>query len=288
LKLRYSRIIIMVVIVALTSFATGTLAASNIQQIKAFLRHDFQVFVSGKKVDVGPVLVYDNRSYLPLAQIGETLGADVSWNESNLGIYVNPRIYTKPDPSESKSNTYSDITMVNLQGYMASYRGQEEPVLSITTMDYGVTYYRVKDIKRLNIDLSGLKLAMESRTKELYVSDKELAKATQEMPVFNYIMQTTLVIGEKDQEKLEVLNNYIETIPAMYKLMNPEIDYYPVPILYVIDALPDNEYNMIGVENGEYMLYWVKLKQNILDKWYTSEYRTTSLGSIYPQLYPQY
>ena len=278
----------MLCLLMLISFATGAYAASNIEEVKAFLRRDFQVFVSGAKVDVGPVLVYDNKSYLPLTTIGKVLGAEVIWNQSNMGIYVNPRIYTKPDPTSGNDAQYTSITMIQPQGYIGSYRGKETPVLSVMTADYTTTYYRVSDIQRLNIDLSGLHLAREVRTGELYVSDKELASVGQDKPTFSYAYDK-LVIGETDPDKLKVVQDFIDGLPAMYKALNmkdpnfPELDYYTVPFIYVIDALPNDEYNILGMENANYKRYWLKLKKNILGNWYQAENKITDLGSNIPK-----
>jgi hypothetical protein len=277
-------------ILALTilSFGSGAaVAASNIEKVEAFLRRDYQVFVDGKKADVGPVLVYNNSSYLPLGQIGKILGADVRWSEANKGIYVSPLV---ADPGNSNVNpNYTSITMLQPQGMKASYRGIEDaPVLTVTTSDYRTTYYRVSDIRKLQINTNGLHLAMETRTKELYVSEAELKKAVTEMPKFTYAYDK-LIIGESDSDKLAVIQGFIDGLPAMYKALgmkdplNPSADYYTVPYVYVIDALPNDEYNILALENTNFKRYWLKLKKNILDKWYLAENKITDLGSNLPQ-----
>lgn len=282
------RTVAMLSVLILASFATGAFAASNIEEVKAYLRKDYQVFVNGVKTDVGPVLVYNNKSYLQLTAIGKVMGADVVWNQSNQGIYVNPIIYEKPDPTQADNAQYTAITMVQPQGYKAEYRGAETPVLSVTTSDYGTTYYRVSDLKRLNVDMSGLHLARETRTGELYVSNKELARLGQDQPKFSYYYEK-IVTGNPDPEQLKVVQNYIDGLPEMYKAMNmkdpnfPEMDYYTVPYIYAIDALPNDEFNILGLENYEFKRYWLKLKKNMLDNWYRAEEKITPLGSNLPQ-----
>ncbi len=279
------------VVLLMAGFASGAVfAASNMEKVEAYLRRDYTVYVDGKKADVGPVLVYNNSSYLPVAKIGEIMGAEVNWNAKNQGIYVNPRFPGQPDPIASGNPNYTKITMVQPQGYMAAYLGKESPVLGISTSDYGTTYYRDSDIRRLGIDTSGLHLAEETRTKELYVSDKELEKVWKEKPTFNYVYDK-LIVGEIDPEQLKVLEDYIEGLPDMYKAMNmkdpqfPEMDYYAVPYVYVIDVLPNNEFNILGMENSHIIRYWLKLEMNKVDKWYRKEEKITDLGSAYPQ-YP--
>ncbi|WP_276353570.1 hypothetical protein [Cohnella caldifontis] len=279
---------ILAVIALLTiGFGSGAaFGAANMEKVEAFLRRDYQVFVDGKKADVGPVLVYNNSSYLPIAKVGSILGADVRWNEANKGIYVNP-IVTK-DSTVPVNPNYSSITMLQPQGFKASYRGIEVPVLSVVTSDYKTTYYRVSDIQKLQINTSGLHLALETRTKELYVSDSELAKAMTEKPVFSYVYDK-LIIGETNQDKLDVIQDFIDLLPEMYKALgykdplNPQMDYYTVPNVFVIDALPNDEYNVLALENWNFKRYWLKLKKNVLDKWYLAENKITDLGSNQPQ-----
>ncbi len=282
------RTVALLSVLILASFATGAFAASNIEEVKAYLRKDYQVFVNGVKTDVGPVLVYNNKSYLQLTAIGKVMGADVVWNPANQGIYVNPFIYEKPDPIDNPNAQYSSITMIQPQGYTASYRGKEAPVLSVMTSDYTTSYYRVSDLQRLNLDLSGLHLARESRTGELYVSNKELARVGQDQPKFTYAYGQ-LVVGETDPDKLKVVQSFIDGLPAMYQALKvkdpdfPELDYYTVPFIYVIDALPNDEYNVLGLENTHYKRYWLKLKKNVLDNWYQAEHKIFDLGTNVPK-----
>lgn len=284
--MKFKRMVITMSLLML-GFASGAVyGASKIEKVEAYLRKDYQVFVDGSKVDVGPVLVYNDSSYLPLAKIGELLKADVKWSETNKGIYVNPRFPGQPDPIVRNPN-YTPITMSTPQGYKVTYQGSEYPVLGIVTSDYK-TYYRDSDIQRMGIDTRGLHKAEEQRTKELYVTEAEISKVWKEQPKFNYAYGP-LVIGNTDPEKLKVVQEYIDGLPAMYKAMNmkdplnPQMDYYTIPYVYVIDVLPNDEFKILGLENSNFKLYWLKLKKNIVDKWYRSEEKITDLGSMYPQ-----
>jgi len=269
------------------SFASGAFAASNLEKVEAFLRRDYTVYVNGTKADVGPVLIYNNSSYLPLAKIGSLLGADVNWNAANQGIYVNPRFAGQPDPVKPSNPDYTPITMVQPQGYKVTYLGLESPVLAITASDYK-TYYRNNDILRLGINTDGLHLAQETKTKEIYISDAELAKVTKEKPEFTYVYEK-FVVGENDPDKLKVVQKFIDGLPMMYKAMNmkdplnPNADYYTVPYIYVIDALPNDEYNILGLENYNFKRYWLKLKKNVLGDWFQAENKITDLGTNFPQ-----
>jgi hypothetical protein len=271
------------------SFVSGAFAASNLEKVEAYLRKDFQVFVNGTKADVGPVLVYENTSYLPVAKLGRLLGAEVNWNAGNQGIYINPKLYQQTDPTDDANTSYSTITMYQPQGFNITYLGKQVPVLAVYTTDYTTTYYRVSDLKNLQIDLGGLSLAKEMRTEELYVSDKELAKVWKEKPQIDYVYDK-LITGNPDKDQLKVVVDYLDMLPAMYKALNykdpnyPDMDYYTVPIIYAIDALPNNEFKILGSENGRFKQYSLKLKQNILEQWYRSEEKILDLGT-YDSLY---
>src|SRR5690606_11313537 len=106
------RRVALIALLMVSCFTAGAYAASNVEKIEAFLRHDFRVFLDGKEADVGPVLVYGGRSYLPLAKTAELLGVDVKWQESNKGIYVNSRFVGQPGaPSSNESTEVVDVEM---------------------------------------------------------------------------------------------------------------------------------------------------------------------------------
>jgi len=291
--LRIRRIVFLAVLLFIGFVSGAVVAATNIEKVEAFIRRDFTVYVNGKKADVDKVLIYENTSYLPLKKIGELLGADVVWNAQNQGIYVTTRLYTQPDPSHNPDVT--SITMTSVQGYMISYLGKTVPVLGVRTADYNAgVYYRVNDLKELNVNLTGLQLAKETRTKELYVSEKELAKVWSVPPSISSVYDK-LVFGKYEKEQMEVVEDYIRILPDLYKAMKakdpvyPNIDYVPYITVYAIDALPNNEFRILALESANggnyYMHYWLKLDKNILDKWYRKEEKITNLGSMYPQNY---
>ena len=295
--MQIKRIIVLATLLMIGFVSGAAVAATNMEKVEAFLRRDFTVYVDGQKTDVDQVLVYNNTSYLPLRKIGELLGAEVVCNEKNQGIFVTPRIYSQQDPAHNPD--IASITMTSVEGYNVTYLGKQVPVLAIRTNDYTMgLYYRVSDIKELQINLNGLQLAEESRTKELYVSEKELAKAWKETPTFAYAYDK-LITGKIEKEQLEVLETYIKDLPEMYKAMKmkdpvyPEMDYNPMVHIYTIDALPNNEFNILGIEsavsNTYFIRYWIKLDKNALDKWYRKEEKITNLGPMYSQsYYPRY
>ena len=288
--MRIRRIVFLAGLLLIGFVSGAAVAATNIEKVEAFIRRDFTVYVDGKKTDT-QVLVYNSRAYLHLGEIGKALGAEVRWDERNKSIYVTPVRYILPDPEQNPN--IASITMTSVQGFLVSYLGKTVPVLGIQTTDYSAGfYYRVKDLKELNVNLTGLQLVEEARTKELYVSAKELEKVWSVPPSFSYVYDK-LVFGKFEKEQMEVVEDYIRILPDLYKAMKtkdpvfPELDYVPYITVYSIDALPNNEFRILALESAYggnyYMHYWLKLDKNVLDKWYRKEEKITNLGPMFPQ-----
>jgi hypothetical protein len=275
----FSKRILILVLLVCVSFSAGVFANSGIEKVEAFLRGDYQVFLDGKKVDVGKVLVYQGSSYLPLAKIGGLLGADVVWNAENKGIYVNSRFLGQPDPIVDGNVEYESITMTQPAGYLVKYLGKDHPVLAVRSKEYKL-YYRDNDIKRMGINTDGLSKAQEQSTMELYLTEAEITKAAAQKPVFNPTYEK-LVIGVIEADQMKSIQNFIDGLPALYKATasNDPYSYFLAAYIYSIEALPNNEFNIIGMEGSDVRQYWLKLKKNQLDQWYYSEHKIKTLVS---------
>ncbi len=279
LPMNVKRILLLVFVIVI-SFSAGVFANSGIEKVEAYLRGDYQVFLDGKKVDVGKVLVYQGSSYLPLVKVGSLLDADVAWNPDNKGIYVNPRFAGQPEQVGSGNPEYEQITMLQPAGYMAKYLGKDHPVLAVRSRDYKL-YYRDKDVQRMGIDTSGLAKAEEQLTKELYLTEAEMAKVWKEKPTFKPVYEK-LIIGEISEDRMKSIQSYIDGLPARHQLINGDDPYsqyysYMIPQIIVIEALPDDEFNLIGYENYEINQYWLRLKKNHMDQWYQSDSKIKTL-----------
>lgn len=277
--MRIKHIVIAISLLAV-SFSAGAFAATNVEKVEAFLRGDYQVFLNGKKVDVGPVLVYKGSSYLPLAKIGDLTDFDVKWNKDNFGIYLNARFAGQPKTIDEDNLDFDPIELYSLAGYQAKYRGGTYPVLSNVTQDYKV-YYRDADIQRMGIDTRGLRKAYEKHTKQIYIADSEAAKAWKDKPEFTTVYEP-VVAGETDPAKIKVITDFIEDLPRLMAFLHRDDPYYyfGYPQVFVIDALGDDEFTFICYENGKYQSFWIQIKQNSLGNWYYSQYTSNSLVNL--------
>ncbi|MCL2456328.1 MAG: WG repeat-containing protein [Defluviitaleaceae bacterium] len=81
-KLTVSGIIAAIVLITIVS-------ASSSEPLTAYVAQ-FGVFVNGEeKVFENPIVTIDNRTYIPLREIGEILGIDVEWDGENRRIIIN-------------------------------------------------------------------------------------------------------------------------------------------------------------------------------------------------------
>jgi hypothetical protein len=239
-----------------TCFAAGVYAQDTIEQVQAYLRKDFNVVVNGTKINLeNPPLVYKNSSYLPVKELAGYLGANVNWKGDTNTIFINSRIYPQ-QPLDNPDITYDEIKLMNTYAYNFTYLGGNYPVLTINS---DKTYYRLKDVQRMNIDTNGLRKAKEKYTKDLYVSQTELSKVWgKQQPQMNYMSGGLIVTGEKDAKKLKALNDYVESFRSF--VIN-NIGYYRQPI--IMDALPqENEYEYLLSENGHYYRTKIKLTKS--------------------------
>lgn len=257
---------ILVAGLALTCFAAGTYAAGPIQKIEAFLREDYKIKVDGELQQLTlPPIIYQDRTYLPVYEIGKFLNADVVWEADTKTIYVNPRISElQPGVSEDgPEQTYEEIELVYAMGLIASYLGRDYPVLSIMTME-GENYYRARDLERMGIDLRPLEKVQEVLTGELYIHESEAKQAWKQTPEWNYpYPQSTIITGETDPLKIEALLAYEPLELITYENEQPQ--WYPKKgQVIVIDKLSESEnaYRMLFDASGELWQYELTLKSN--------------------------
>lgn len=269
-------------VLMLACMSVGALAATKLEKVEAFLRPDFQIIANGKKVDVGEILVYKDMTYLPAANISRAIGAEVKWEPETKSVYINSRYYGQPPQPQDKDLIYDEIRLNLPMAYVASYLGDEYPVLSNMTLD-GKTYYRVSDIERMGIPTSGLRKAKDKVTEELYILPDELKKVWITEPKFTPTHEL-LVIGETDPEKTKVVRDFIERLPKVLEYLHQDDpDYFYIqPMYYVMDVVSEKEYRLLANESGNFVYYFVKLNQ-YLDSgdWYESGYSMETLGPMY-------
>lgn len=86
--------------ILITGIIVGLLAGNGIQifasdairHITAAVNETFQIKVDGEKTDLPDeyeLLIYNNRSYLPLRAVADMVGADIFWNDEDQTIEIN-------------------------------------------------------------------------------------------------------------------------------------------------------------------------------------------------------
>jgi hypothetical protein len=219
-------------------FATGAYADDTLEKVEAFLRPDFKVVVNGKQVKDAEPLIYDGSSYLPFRQIGELLGATVSWDEAKKTIYLAMPVYPQPGttaPSTPSTPTTTppktdtgsssgasqeivppdvkvaeEITLDTPLRYNFTYKGVNYPTLA--NIYKGDIYLRWKDIQSMPINLHNPKLSKEKLTEEMYVHI-DLLKPYWKDEVKGDVRPYAIVEGGAtvSEDKLKVLNEYFNT-----------------------------------------------------------------------------
>lgn len=206
---------------ALSCFTAGTLAAGTLEKVEAFLRKDYKVMINGEAQNLAlPPLIYQDRTYLPLYEIAKQLDSDVVWEGETKTIYINQRVFTlQPsveDDPDSEQQDYDEIEQLYFSGQIARYLGRDYPVLMMIGWD-GKTYYRVRDLERMGIDVRPLNKVREILTDTLYVSEAEASAAWKTTPEWSYpYPYSAIITGETDSEKIEALTSFqpMELIPG--------------------------------------------------------------------------
>lgn len=104
----------------LLSLGVQTYAQDAVSTVAAWIRNDYRIEYNGeeKKLPEGyQILVYQNRTYLPLRYVGELLGADIQWDgETNTAS-----IFQKKNPGIIDTTGYGVLPQ------------------SVETLDYRIT-----------------------------------------------------------------------------------------------------------------------------------------------------
>ncbi|MCS7459388.1 copper amine oxidase N-terminal domain-containing protein [Paenibacillus doosanensis] len=250
---RWKRVLIMGAVLGGT-FTAGVYAEDVLQRVEAYLRPDFSIVLDGKAIQLeGPTLVYQDKSYLPLKELGNMLGVNILWKGDNKTIYINSRINPE-QPAEDANTTYEEFTLRSPSSQMVTYLGADYPLLTVYAAE-GSTgpYYRLSDIRRMGIDTEGLKKSKEKLTGELYVSDGEARKRWGKGVTPSRTNRDNYVIaGELNSDKTAKLKDYVKST-ASFKIK--DFSYTTRPIMIEkIDGENRYEYlvyqTMYGRGNG--------------------------------------
>ncbi|MBE1447012.1 stalk domain-containing protein [Paenibacillus sp. OAS669] len=240
---QWKRVLIMGAVLGGT-FTAGVYAEDILQRVEAYLRPDFNIVVDGKPVKLeGPTLVYQDKSYLPLKELGNMLGANILWKSDNKTIYINSRINSE-QPTEDKDATYEEFTLRSPASQWVTYLGADYPLLTVYSDKGSGVYYRLSDLKRMGIDTEGLKKNREKLTGVLYVSDAEARKRWRQAPsVSRQNKENYIIANEVNTEKLAKLKEYVKST-ANFTIK----DYYYSTKPIMIEKID-------GEDRYEYLVY---------------------------------
>lgn len=197
-----------------STFTVGVYAEDVLQRVEAYLRPDFQVVLDGKPVQLsGPPLIYEDKSYLPLAELGRLMGANILWKGDTKTIYINSRINPE-QRSENRNPVYESIELYNPYSITLKYLGAEYPMLityNNSTTNFA-PYYRESDVKRMGVDTNGLNKAKERLTGAIFISESELNKRLRQTPehVYSADYETYVISEELHPEKLKMLRSHVK------------------------------------------------------------------------------
>ncbi|HEX7056015.1 MAG TPA: stalk domain-containing protein [Bacilli bacterium] len=265
------------------SFAAGASASGLIQKVEAYVRSDYTVNVNGKKVELSsPPLIYQNKSYIPLADFGAMLDIDVNFAQKSKTIYVNSHISHDPLQDHTTGLETEQFALDMAEGYpvgyLFSYSGRDYPVFGFLDYTKNAEYYRLSDLKKMGLDLNGLRLAKEKYTGELYVRKEEVNGLWLEKPTVTSA-PVPLAVGESDQGKITALLGLGEAINSFG--LAPQFIQ-----IFLIDKISDeDEYRLLAFTNGYLTEYDAQLgltknylpDGTVAEKWYFKKYSTTLL-----------
>ncbi|WP_028549387.1 stalk domain-containing protein [Paenibacillus sp. UNC451MF] len=229
------------------TFTAGVYAEDILQRVEAYLRPDFNIVLDGKAIKLeGPTLVYQDKSYLPLKELGNLLGANILWKSDNKTIYINSRINSEQTP-EDKDATYEEFTLRSPASQWVTYLGADYPLLSVYSDSGSGVYYRLSDLRRMGIDTEGLKKNREKLTGVLYVSDSEARKRWRQAPSVARVNKENYVIAnEVNTEKLSKLKEYVKNT-ANFTIK----DFYYSTKPIMIEKISSND----DQDRYEYLVY---------------------------------
>lgn len=244
------------------AFTAGVFANDIIQRVDAYLRPDYSFVLNGEPLALeSPALIYNDRTYLPLKELGNLLGANVLWRGDTKTIFINKLINVEQEQVLHQDNEL--IEMKNPSFVKVSYLGGEYPLLTIYN-NAAVTqkYYRLTDVRRMGIDTDGLKKAKDKLTGFLFVSEAELKTRWAAPPKQVYTTSRYFIGGETHAGKLESLTKYIDGM-LTYKIDHLHFTVRPL----MMDKIAENEYEFLYTER----VYSQNMSLNIPEKYYMAK-----------------
>lgn len=105
--------------VMLISFCAGTLAAGNLEEIKAFLNHGITVKYNGEVKEITDAtgartapITYNGTTYVPIRSVSNLLGVDVGWDAANNTVLLGEN----PEPAAPATPAEKNLTRGTVNG----------------------------------------------------------------------------------------------------------------------------------------------------------------------------
>lgn len=125
------RLILIVTIFMILSFASGVFASSTIQTITAYLVGDLKFTLNGESwqpreedgSEMSPIS-YKNRTYLPVRAIGEALGINIDWINATRTVVIGDSIDTTTIYSRTNPAPIGVAQRVTVDDYLNSYTAE--------------------------------------------------------------------------------------------------------------------------------------------------------------------
>ena len=158
----------------LLGLGVQTFAADSIRHVTASINETFRFVVDGEETELPEeydVLVYNNRTYLPVRAVGDMLGAQIDWNGETEEILIQKPVYgNETDISEYKSLPQSYETTDYRLTLMSSSDNLGSDKL--TRIFFRLTGFGQADYR---IQPSGIALTADGKSYTNYSSDIDLS-----------------------------------------------------------------------------------------------------------------
>lgn len=122
------------VLVLLFTFSAGMLAASNLEEIKAYLNKEVKIQLNGElwqpKDQAGNVqypITYNGSTYLPVRAVGEALGVEIGWDGATKTVIIG-EFSTENTTQEKEDNLVTVTRVIDGDTIVVDLNGNEERV----------------------------------------------------------------------------------------------------------------------------------------------------------------
>jgi hypothetical protein len=145
-----------IVVISLTVLVTIA-SASNAESLSAYVAQ-FSVVVNGEERDFeNPIVTINDRTYIPLREVGELFGMDVEWDGENQKIIINNSQNFSSHSNETEWDTLYAFEQDELWGYEDAFGNViiEPQFRFANRFSEGLAFIVDNEEQRGYIDLSG-------------------------------------------------------------------------------------------------------------------------------------